>query len=159
MERIQRILNHQLFQSHLWCNTEAEIGGGFCGHDLEHSLDVARIAYIRNLESSLGFDKEIIYAAALLHDLTKWKQDLDGVPHHTSAIEPAKQILEECQFDSGEIDMITRAILNHRAEPEDETGFDALLYRADKLSRNCFSCKAAGQCNWSPEKKNQTVTY
>jgi len=158
MERLQRILNHPLFQSHLWCNTETEISRDFCGHGLEHSLDVARIAYIHNLESALGFDKELIYATALLHDLTKWKQDLDGIPHHSSAIEPATRILEECGFSAEEIRVITHAIFNHRTKSEEGAGFDSLIYTADKGSRNCFSCKVSGQCSWSPEKQNKTVT-
>ena len=32
----------------------------FCKHDLQHSLDVARIAYILNLEADLKIEKEII---------------------------------------------------------------------------------------------------
>ena len=31
------------------------------------------------------------------------------------------------------------------------------LYRADKLSRNCFVCKAKNGCKWSEEKKNATL--
>ena len=41
----------------------------FCRHGMEHLLDVARIAYITNLEEGLGIEKDVIYAAGLLHDV------------------------------------------------------------------------------------------
>ena len=43
----------------------------FCCHQITHLLDVARIAYIKNLEAGLGIDKELIYTAAILHDIGK----------------------------------------------------------------------------------------
>lgn len=41
----------------------------FCGHDMGHLLDVARLAWIFNLEANQEISKERIYAAALLHDI------------------------------------------------------------------------------------------
>ena len=38
---------------------------------MRHFLDVARLAWIAGLEQGLGLDKEIVYAAALLHDIGK----------------------------------------------------------------------------------------
>ena len=68
MERIDRILAHPLFVSHLEKNRQAEEGRKFCRHDLQHFLDVARIGQICSLEEGQGLDRELVYAAALLHD-------------------------------------------------------------------------------------------
>ena len=35
----------------------------------------------------------------------------------------------------------------------------ALLYKADKQSRNCFLCSAASECYWSDDKKNMKIEY
>ena len=50
----------------------------FCLHGIEHSLDTARIGYISILENGLPIDKELFYAAALLHDTGRYS----GMPHH-----------------------------------------------------------------------------
>jgi len=122
-------------------------------------MDVARIAYILNLEESLGFDKEMIYAAALLHDITKFMQHESGIPHNESAILPSSGILSNCGFLSDEIELIKNAILHHRTEPNDLKAFDALLFRADKLSRLCLFCEDRADCHWNDEKKNLLMIY
>ena len=33
------------------------------------------------------------------------------------------------------------------------------IKRADHISRNCFSCKAAGTCKWAKNERNETVWY
>ena len=40
------------------------------------------------------------------------------------------------------------------AETQD---IDIVLYRADKLSRNCFLCDAREDCYWPEERKNRTI--
>ena len=50
MDRIDKILNHDLFLRHLKENEKAEIDRQFCCHDMNHFLDVARIGEIINLE-------------------------------------------------------------------------------------------------------------
>lgn len=47
---------------------------------MSHLLDVARIAYIRNLEKGYGFRKDVIYAAAVLHDIGKALQYEEKFP-------------------------------------------------------------------------------
>ena len=69
MKNIDRIINHPLFIMSMKKIHDYEIDRVFCCHGIEHSLDVARVAYIANLEQNLGFQKEMIYAAALLHDI------------------------------------------------------------------------------------------
>ncbi len=48
--------------------------GTYCRHGLEHLLDVARISYIQVLEDGLDYDENVLYAAALLHDIGKGRR-------------------------------------------------------------------------------------
>ena len=41
---------------------------------MSHLMDVARIAYITCLEQNLGIEKDVIYGAAILHDIGKYAQ-------------------------------------------------------------------------------------
>ncbi len=61
-------------------------------------MDVARIAYILSVDGAYAISKEIIYAAALLHDIGKWKQYEDGTPHEKASADLAEQILEASGF-------------------------------------------------------------
>ncbi len=56
----------------------AEEGRRFCHHDMGHFLDVARLAMIFNLQQGLSVSKEMIYAAALLHDIGRWNSMRTG---------------------------------------------------------------------------------
>lgn len=129
----------------------------YCKHEITHSMDVARVAYIINIEKKLNFPKEIIYAAALLHDIGKWKQRLTGEPHNEAAIKPAKKVLQGCGFSDSEITVICKAILNHRKGPDDGDKFAHLIFRADKLSRTCYACESEKNCNWGFDKKNKAL--
>ncbi|MCL2840973.1 MAG: HD domain-containing protein [Defluviitaleaceae bacterium] len=156
MKRVNLILNHPLYAFNLESNITMEKGWRYCKHDIIHLMDVARIAYILNLENGYGFPKEQVYAAALLHDITKWKQISEGIPHHESAIEPATKILKDCGFSSREIKTITTAILNHRKGPKDKKDkFSQIIFKADKLSRTCYFCNYEEKtCNWDKKKKS-----
>ena len=81
MERVNRILEHDGYQECLRKNETAEKDRRFCRHDMAHFLDVARIAWILNLQEEAGAEQELIYAAALLHDCGRWRQYEDGTPH------------------------------------------------------------------------------
>jgi len=159
MERVNKIKSHPLFLWHMERNSASEADRQFCKHDLAHALDVARIAYMINLEDTLNLPKERIYAAALLHDITKWKQYKDGTPHNESAIEPAVQIMLDCGFSDREIASICNAIFQHRSPPEDAAPFSQLLFRADKLSRACYACTVSADCNWDDARKNQLLSH
>ena len=160
MKRIDKILEHDLFQYHLKENNTAEADRRFCRHNMVHFLDVARIAMIINLEEQLGIDKEWIYAAALLHDVGKHMQYADGTPHERASGEIAPKILRDCGFLQEEIQVIVEAILSHReAESAKEKNLKGLLYRGDKASRACFACEAEGDCNWKDGRKNLQIKY
>ena len=85
MERVNRILSHPLYREYYGKLERLEKDRKFCRHQMGHLLDVARIACIRNLEEGLGLDKEIIYAAAVLHDIGKSLQYEKKIPHETAS--------------------------------------------------------------------------
>ena len=69
MKRVNRILAHPRFQIYKEEIKKWEEDRPFCGHDVSHLLDVARIACILSLEEKCEVSKEYIYTAALLHDI------------------------------------------------------------------------------------------
>ncbi len=145
MQRINCILNDPDFNTYLDKNARSELSRIYCVHDRTHALDVARIAYILNLEQRLGLDKETIYAAALLHDIGRWLEYENGEDHAKASARLAEPILHSCGFTAAEGRMITNAIKSHRLA-DGASSLVGLLYRADKLSRNCVRCAALGTC-------------
>lgn len=160
MERIDKILNHDLFTFHLRENEHAERNRRFCCHGMTHFLDVARIGELINLERNLGIPREWIYAAALLHDLGKHIQYEDGTPHELASAEIAPEILKECGFEDSETDVIVCAVRNHRDESvAKERNLSGVLYCADKASRPCFACPSEAECSWKGDRKNKNIRY
>ncbi len=160
MNRIDKILQHDLFLYHLNANNTAEADRRFCRHNMVHFLDVARIGTIISLEEGMDIDREWIYAAALLHDMGKHIQYEDGTPHEQASGKIAPDILKDCGFDEKETDVIVEAILAHReVASAGEKNLKGILYRADKASRACFGCEAEADCNWKDGKKNLTIKY
>ena len=160
MKRIQAVFSHPLYQEQFRLLTEAEKDRIFCRHTMEHFLDVARLIYLYTLEEHTGLEKEMIYAAALLHDIGRYEQIALGTPHDIASARIAEQILADCAFSREEILVIQDAILHHRGnESHGDTLLARYLYRADKQSRNCFCCPAREACNWPDTKKNMAIHY
>lgn len=158
MERIDKICGHFLWESSMKEIQRLEEDRIFCRHDYVHFLDVARIAYIENLEKGLHIPKDWIYAAAFLHDIGRHKQYLEGISHDEASVILAKEILGDCGFETDEQEEILKAISSHRRkETAQEESFSGMLYRADKKSRNCLLCPACSACNWDEEKKNMSI--
>nr|WP_300093974.1 HD domain-containing protein [Sedimentibacter sp.] len=145
MKRINQILKNEEYIKYLKKNKEAEGDRIYCHHDIEHFLDVSRIAYIISLEEKLNFDKEILYAMGLLHDIGRWMEYESGMDHALASKDLAEEILRDCEFRESEIQEILAAIESHRNIKSTSVLGD-LLYRADKLSRNCLHCSAIGTC-------------
>ncbi len=160
-KRLTFIQNHPLYLSADRRLQELEETRVFCRHQMNHLLDVARIAYILNLEMKLGISQDLIYAAALLHDIGKGRQYEEGIPHETASADLAEQILADMPaklaFTSEEQQQILTAIRGHRRLRCDAEPLEALLYKSDKMSRACFACPAESQCNWSNDKKNMEI--
>ena len=172
MERVQRIWEHPFYRQCLTRIRELEASRPFCRHTPEHFLDVARICYIMVLQDRAEISRELIYGAALLHDLGRYRQIAEGIPHEEASACLAEQILTDCGFAAEERSLIKEAILQHRghgaAKPAEapaagdpkNTAKGSLgdyLYRADKMSRLCFCCDAAESCKWSEEEKNMEI--
>ena len=161
MLRLNAVWNHPLYQKYYRENEEIEQNRKFCCHQITHLLDVARIAYIKNLESGLGLDKELIYTAAILHDIGKALQYTKKIPHEIAGEEIAGEILdtlpEDCIFHEEERAWILEAVRGHRRKCEGMSEAAKLFYESDKRSRNCFACPAEAQCNWSEEEKNREI--
>ena len=158
MEKIDRIISNDRFKSYLNQLNDLEENRIYCKHGIEHLLDVARLAYIENLEKDLRIDKEIIYATAMLHDLGRVLEYTNGISHDRASAMLAKEILPECGFNLEQTDYICKAICEHRnIEELKNEGLCGVIYRADKKSRICFCCDAIKTCKWSREKKNYSI--
>lgn len=158
MERVNKIRIHPVWREQMTQLKELEKDRIFCRHNIEHLLDVARIAYIQNLEGLYGIEKELIYAAAFLHDIGRSQQYTHGIPHEKAGIILAGQILKECGFDPQEQEEILTAISSHRTvQDSGKKTLSGLLCWADKKSRMCIFCSASEKCNWSEEKKNHFI--
>ena len=163
MERVNRILHNTLYIDHIKRIEELEIDRIYCHHDISHFVDVARIAMILAAEESIldeNLNKSVIYAAALLHDIGRDVQYLEGTEHEIASSMIAPEILKQAGYNENEIELITEAILEHGNEHvkqrKDLTG---IIYRGDKLSRRCYACTAANTCHKAEEKRNMNIVY
>ena len=66
-DRVNRILENEVFREHLGKNKEAEKDRIFCRHDMVHFLDVARIGMIFNLRENLQIPEDLLLIA--LHNI------------------------------------------------------------------------------------------
>lgn len=152
MERCNKIYNHPLYRERMQKITAAETDRIFCLHNLEHSLDVARIGYISILETGIDISKELFYSAALLHDIGRCSDR----PHSEYSAELARIIMPECGFSDEETELVANAVVAHTVGTNDDV-LSRILYDADKKSRLCFICKAQNECYWETEKRNLEI--
>lgn len=168
LKRIDLLLNDSFFTEYMRLNVEEEKEPKFCQHDLRHHIDVARIAYILVLEhNDLNFfvresnlsgrlaAKEVIYAAGLLHDIGKWKEYQTGADHASFGARLSREILPRVFFSPNEIDIICRAVYEHRNISNNMSFLGEKTHRADNLSRICSQCEYRDQC---PKLKNKEIS-
>ena len=174
MDRLNQIINHPLYVEYLYKIKMHETERIFCKHDMEHFLDVCRIAenlWLKYCLSMQGLGdakldsilsekmKEYIYAAGLLHDIGRWQEYEGGIRHEVASAKLAGPILVDCGFDEKESEEILLAVLNHRnSNVKEENTLSGWIYQADKKSRSCFACEAEKLCDWSKNKKNLKIT-
>lgn len=152
MQRCNNIYNHPLYKERLSIISRKEKDRKFCLHDMSHALDVARIGYITIVKDGLDIDKELFYAAALLHDMGRYS----GIPHNISGAKLAEEIMPQCGFSKSETELVKTAIEGHRTGTNTDI-FSAVLYDADKKSRMCFMCEMQKECYWEQEKRNMEI--
>ena len=114
MERVKNIWRHKTFQMAVEKLKEFERDRIYCCHGMEHSMDVARICYIMSLEKGCQIPKDLIYGAALLHDLGRIYEYQNQCSHVSGSILLALQILPESGFSREETDRIISVIKAHR---------------------------------------------
>lgn len=148
--KIKKILNHKLFIENMRKIIQIEENRIYCKHDIFHCFDVARICYIIVLENNLHYDKDVIYALALLHDIGRAKQYESGEDHSLIGGEIAAQIMHDVAFSEHDIELVKDIILKHSGEHNilsPKTLKEAFL-KSDFLARKCSFCSAIDTCKW-----------
>ena len=162
LPRAAAVLRDSRFAASIDAVERSERARVWCRHGLDHLLDVARLAHISNLESGCGIPRDVVYAAALLHDIGRSVQYATGEDHDAAGARIAGEILgtvdADYRFSAEERAAIVAAVAGHRGlDGSSETGLDALprlIAVADKASRPCYACGARTSCYWPEEKKN-----
>ena len=98
--RIDMIMHHPLFVEAMKIIEEAEEHRIYCKHGFDHCLDVARICYIMSKEACCTLEKDVIYAAAFLHDIGRSKEYTEGTSHEEAGVGLARQILADSFFSA-----------------------------------------------------------
>lgn len=156
MQRIQAILAHPLFCESLHKIQELERERIYCKHGLPHLLDVARIASLLAVDRQLDLPRDVIYAAALLHDIGRLQQYLTGEDHAAAGMRTAQEILRDTAFSASEQRDILQAVSKHRRGDTAQM-LGRILCEADDASRMCFACAAQDTCYWPEHRKNNTI--
>ncbi len=171
MKYVKRILEHPEFikiqnEIKTW-----ERGRIYCHHEIEHALDVCRMAWVMYLEAHaaaaiedpvLQQKKEQFYVAGLLHDIGRARQYETGEHHAAAGRAIAEKILTEIAYPGEWMEETLRIIGSHHGRAAGSDTGDSVAYyiqRADHLSRNCFLCDAADSCKWKEEERNRTILY
>jgi uncharacterized protein len=111
---------------------EIDVPGPSFNYRWEHVTSVVTLAL--RLADLVGANRDIVEAAAWLHDITK----RDGGSHATSGASFARDFLPQTDFPSEKIDQVARAIADHKGLWRDEplTELESMvLWDADKLSK------------------------
>ena len=130
----------------------------FCRHGMAHCLDVARITMLLCREHGVGAEPDMVYAAALLHDIGRAAEYTGGIPHEEASIPLARTILTECHAPAAVQEQILHLIACHRHARKEDGSLAYLFSLADKRSRCCFACPAYAECSWAEERRNLTIT-
>ncbi len=155
MARLGAILNNPRYQEYYAATVKAEATRIYCQHNAQHYADVARCAYIMWLNGEVACPelepyhsdtvREIIYTAAFLHDIGRFMEYADkSLDHALESEKLSRPFLQEAGFSRAEAELILKAIKNHRQA--NTSGFDLLIYRADKESRLCSLCPVRETC-------------
>ncbi|MBP7188211.1 MAG: HD domain-containing protein [Ruminococcus sp.] len=157
LELTNKIIKNQRYRQLVKELEDMEKDRIFCGHDMEHFLNVARIALILCQENGIEADCDIIYSAALLHDIGRVEEYRSGIPHDKASAVIAGDILSETGCPEDVKREIISLISAHRTAESGKTELEKIFFRADKKSRLCFCCKAQNECNWPEYKRNNEI--
>ncbi len=157
--RYNMILRDELFIKRIKEIKKAEEERIFCKHGMDHLLSVARVATLIANDLGLNIRKDVIYATALLHDIGRWSEYESEMAHSRAGELYAREILIRTCYSKEEMDEILHAIRCHGEDTEEYGSLAWVLYKADKLSRECFNCKAYDECFWDEDRKNTFLKY
>lgn len=148
MGRVNQLLDDEEYYRSMQKINVIEKERLYCKHGFEHGLNVARIAYAYLLEQGDNFlSKELVYAAALLHDIGRWVEYETGEDHAEASVRLALPILKACQYNTEDIQVILIGIREHRLHHEAGlTSLGKALALADDWSRDCRNCSAQSSC-------------
>jgi len=149
LPRINDLLDRPEFQQYLDKTADLEKERAYCRHDFEHVLGVARISYAYLLEQGENsLSKEVVYAAALLHDIGRWVEYQTGEDHAQASARLAEPVLRSCNFADGEIEVILQAIREHRGHQVEALSLlGRALALADDWARDCRNCRVREACH------------
>lgn len=161
MDYVNRLMENERYLQTMGQIHEMEKKRAYCHHGFNHVLDVARIAYLMNLEMDFGYEKEFLYLCALLHDIGRAKEYETGISHEKAGEELARDILNEIGYPKERQEDILVKVTDHRHAPTPEDGItkDNFFWFADKRARNCFACNVADTCNWPMEKRTNYIEW
>lgn len=154
MKKYTSILHDSEFLELLSKIDDAEKDRIYCKHNIEHLMDVARAGYIINLEQGLNIPKEIVYGAALMHDIGRYAQYGRLAEHHIAGADAARRILPRCGYTDAETELIADAVKKHRQNPDKAENLADVIAEADKKTRMCMLCPAADTCKWAIADRN-----
>jgi putative nucleotidyltransferase with HDIG domain len=159
LPRVNKLIDNPLYKKYLLKIAKAEKKRKYCKHGFDHGLAVARIAYAFLLEQGeTCLDKEVIYIAAILHDIGRWVEYETGEDHAQASAALAQPLLEESGFNPEEIKVIIGAIHEHnRHSSENLSVLGRSLALADNWARDCRGCKAKDSCYKFTEEMRQIV--
>lgn len=152
-----RILTNGHYREELEKIRCAEENRIFCRHDIEHFMNVARITLIRCAEKGIEADPDVIYSAALLHDIGRYAEYTEGIPHDEAGVKIASEILEETDCPQDVKAVILSITGSHRRTDNEKNSLEYIFHWADKKSRMCFCCQAQDECNWHHNKRNMDI--
>ncbi len=148
MKRANLLLQAPAYRDYMEKISRAELERAFCRHDLHHCLEVARLCWLFLLEAGADYPREVVYGAALLHDIGRWMEYRGQGCHAGLGAKLAEPLLTGAGYTEPERELITAAISEHRRE-EDAVFSSSLSYylrQADKYSRPCFTCAVGEDC-------------
>lgn len=153
-------MNDPFYQDCLSKNAHRETRRRYCRHDLKHMMDVSDISCkimekrdrLKKMAAEAGLRdhysaREVVCAAALLHDMARWLQYDTGEDHAQAGARLAVGVLARAGFDDMETMTVVRAIMEHRREMPDSSLLGFVLFLADDLSRDCSGCRARKDCH------------
>ena len=157
----RRILENRDYKYYLEQINEVEKDRIYCRHGLDHYLAVAKISMLLARECEIDVDEDIVYGAALLHDLGRY--DIEAKNHEDVSCQLAEKILPDCGYEPVKIRVIVDLINSHRGRyfiseiqhlrKTKQLDLNACFRIADQISRKCFECQAVDTCKWKEEEK------